>query len=169
MLRRSIYASTQSMMTAYERAKPMFALDNTPFDLSKMAEMMEASDFSKMFEMPELGPLKGNAILDGQRKNVEAMIKAQQVASAGYQTMFDKQIAMMQDVFSGMQGQIADMSKAPTATDAAANQVEAVRKTYEDAMANLNELAEIAQKANAEAFAVIKGRVEESFSELKAA
>ncbi len=147
----------------------MFAFDNTPFDLNKMAEMVEASDFSKMFEMPEMGAFNGNALLDGQRKNVEAMMKAQQVASAGYQTILEKQVAMVQDVFSGMQGQFAELSKAPTATDAATAQVEAAKKVYEDAMANLNELAEIAQKANADAFAVIKDRVEASFTELKAA
>jgi len=147
----------------------MFALDNSPFDLSKMAEMFEASDLTKMFEMPEMGAFDGNALLDGQRKNVEAIMKAQQVASAGYQTIVEKQVAMMQDAFSGMQGQIAEMSKAPTATDVATNQVEAAKKAYEDVMANLNELAEIAQKANTEAFTVIKDRVEESFAELKAA
>lgn len=147
----------------------MFALDNTPFDLSKMTEMFDKSDLTKMFQMPEMGAMSGNAMIDGPRKNVEAMMKAQQVASAGYQTVVEKQFAMMQDVFAGMQGQIADMSKAPSATDAATQQVELAKKAYEGAMADLNELVEIAQKANTEAFTVIKDRVEESFSELKAA
>lgn len=147
----------------------MFALDNTPFDLSKMTEMFDKSDFTKMFQMPEMGAMSGNAMIDGPRKNVEAMMKAQQVASAGYQTVVEKQFAMMQGVFAGMQGQIADMSKAPSATDAATQQVELAKKAYEGAMADLNELVEIAQKANTEAFTVIKDRVEESFSELKAA
>ena len=169
MLRCTIFLSTQSGTTAHERAKEMFALDTTPFDLSKMAEMFDTADFSKMFEMPEMDAMSGNALFDGQRKNVEAMIKAQQVASAGYQSMFEKQVSMMQDVFSGLQGQIADMSKAPSATDAATQQVAMVKKSCEDAMANLNELAEIAQKANNDAFTVIKDRVEASFKELKAA
>ena len=147
----------------------MFALDNTPFDLAKMVEMFDASDVSKMFQMPELGEMSGNVLIDGPRKNVEAMMKAQQVASAGYQTVFEKQFAMMQDAFSGMQGQIADLSKAPSVTDAATKQVEIAKQAYEGAMADLNELVEIAQKANADAFAVIKGRVEEGFAELKAA
>ena len=169
MLRRTICGSTRSGMTAYERDKTMFALDNSPFDLAKMAEMIDVADFSKMFEMPEVSALNGNALVDGQRKNVEAMIKAQKVASAGYQTMFERQVAMMQDAFTGFQSQIAEMSKAPTATDAATSQVDAARKVYEDAMANLNELAAIAQKANTDAFAVIKDRVEASFGEMKAA
>lgn len=147
----------------------MFAIDNSPFDLSKMAEMMEASDFSKMFDMPEVSALNGNAMIDGQRKNVEAMIKAQQVASAGYQSLFERQVAMMQDVFTGFQNQVAEMSKAPTTSEAATAQVEVAKKVYEEAMTNLTELAEIAQKANADAFAVIKNRVEASFAEMKAA
>lgn len=147
----------------------MFALDNTPFDLSKMAEMFEQNEFIKMFEMPEMGAMSGSALVDGPRKNIEAMMKAQQVASDGYQTVFEKQVSMMQDVFSGLQGQVAEMSKAPSATDVATQQVEAAKKAYEGAMANLNEMAEIAQKANTDAFAVIKDRVEESLTELKTA
>ncbi len=147
----------------------MFALDNSPFDLSKMAEMFEKNEFTKMFEMPEISAMNGNALVDGQRKNIEAMMKAQQVASAGYQTMFEKQVAMMQDIFAGMQGQIADLSKTPSVADAGTQQVELAKKAYEGAMADLNELAEIAQKANVEAFAVIKDRVEASMNELKAA
>lgn len=147
----------------------MFALDNTPFDLSKMTEMFDQSDFTKMFQLPEMGEMTGNALIDGPRKNVEAMMKAQQVASAGYQTVFEKQFAMMQEAFAGMQGQIAGMSNAPTATEAATQQVEVAKKAYEGAMADLNELVEMAQKANTEAFTVIKDRVEESISELKAA
>jgi len=147
----------------------MFALDNTPFDLSKMAEMFEQNEFIKMFEMPEMGAMSGNALVDGPRKNIEAMMKAQQVASDGYQTVFEKQVSMMQVVFSGLQGQVAEMSKAPSATDVATQQVEAAKKAYEGAMANLNEMAEIAQKANTDAFAVIKDRVEESLTELKTA
>ena len=147
----------------------MFALDNTPFDLSKMAEMFEQNEFIKMFEMPEMGAMSGSALVDGPRKNIEAMMKTQQVASDGYQTVFEKQVSMMQDVFSGLQGQVAEMSKAPSATDVATQQVEAAKKAYEGAMANLNEMAEIAQKANTDAFAVIKDRVEESLTELKTA
>ncbi len=147
----------------------MFSIDKTPFDLSKMTEMFGNSEFTKMFQMPEMGAMSGNAMIDGPRKNVEAMMKAQQIASTGYQTIVEKQIAMMQDVFSGMQGQISDLSKTPTAADAATQQVEMAQKACEGAMANLTELAEIAQKTNTEAFTVIKDRVEASMTELKAA
>ncbi len=145
----------------------MFSIDKTPFDLSKMTEMFGASDVTKMFEMPEMGAMSGNAMIDGPRKNVEAMMKAQQIASAGYQTIVEKQIAMMQDVFSGVQGQIADLSKTPTAADAATQQVKMAQKAYDGAIENLSELAGIAGKASTEAFTVIKDRVEASITELK--
>lgn len=147
----------------------MFSLDNSPFDLSKMTTMIDNAEFAKMFEMPEMGAMNGEALFDGHSKNIEAMIKAQKVAATGYQAMFEKQVAMMQDVFNGMQGQVADMSKSESVTGAAVQQAELAKKTYEGAMANLNELAEMAQKANTEAFTVIKNRVEESLSEMKAA
>ena len=147
----------------------MFALDNSLFDLSKIAKMMDDSDFSNMFQMSELGAVDGASLMESQRKNVEALMKAQQVAASGFQSTVEKQFAMMQDAVSGMQAQMADLSKAPSATDVATQQVELAKKVYEDALANLNELAEIAQKTNTEAFIVIKDRVEASFEEMKAA
>lgn len=157
------------MMVVQERAKPMFALDNTPFDLSKMTSMFDNAEFTKMFQMPEMGAMNGNALMDGQRKNAEAIMKAQQVASAGYQAIFEKQISLMQEAFTGMQSQIADMTTSPSSTDAATKQVDVAKKAYEDAMTNFNDMAEIAQKANVEALTVIKDRVEASFKEIKKA
>lgn len=147
----------------------MFALDNTPFDLSKMTSMFDNAEFTKMFQMPEMGAMNGNALMDGQRKNAEAIMKAQQVASAGYQAIFEKQISLMQEAFTGMQSQIADMTTSPSSTDAATKQVDVAKKAYEDAMTNFNDMAEIAQKANVEALTVIKDRVEASFKEIKKA
>ncbi len=40
-----------------------------------------------------------------------------------------------------------------------------MKKAYETAMANIDELNEIAQKANNDAFAIVKARVEASMKE----
>ena len=46
-------------------------------------------------------------------------------------------------------------------------QAELVRKAFEQALANMRELAEMVSKSNTEAFAIINKRVTESLQELK--
>jgi len=48
-----------------------------------------------------------------------------------------------------------------------AKQAELVRKAFEQALANMRELAEMVSKSNTEAFAIINKRVTESMQELK--
>ena len=48
-----------------------------------------------------------------------------------------------------------------------AKQAELVRKAFEQALANVRELAEMVSKSNTEAFAIINKRVTESLQELK--
>ncbi len=46
-------------------------------------------------------------------------------------------------------------------------QAELVRKAFEQALANMRELAEMVSKSNTDAFAIINKRVTESLQELK--
>ena len=48
-----------------------------------------------------------------------------------------------------------------------AKQTELARKAFEQALANMRELAEMVSKSNTEAFAIINKRVTESLQELK--
>lgn len=144
----------------------MFNLENSPFDPSKFADMFKFDDMSKMFEMPSF---EGKGVMDAHQKNVEALTKAQEIATSGYQSLVEKQIAMAQDAMNDVQAQIAELSKAPSATDAVTKQTELMKAAYDKALANMNELAEMAQKTNTDAFGVLKGRIEASIEEFKVA
>lgn len=145
----------------------MFSNANNPFDPAKMAEMMKSADFSKMFDFTQFKGMDQSALFDAQKKNMESLVAAQQAAAAGYQDLFEKQVSIFQDTISAAQTQIAEMGNSGSPTEAAQKQAELSKKAYETALANVNELTEAAQKANADAFEIVKARVEASVQELK--
>ncbi|MGB0410433.1 MAG: phasin family protein [Pikeienuella sp.] len=145
----------------------MFNADNNPFDPAKMTEMMKSADFTKMFDLSQFKGLDQSALFDAQKKNMDALVAAQQAAAAGYQDLFQKQVTIFQDTISAAQAQVAELSASGSPTDAAAKQADLSKKAYETALANVNELTEAAQKANAEAFEIVKARVEASVKELQ--
>lgn len=59
-------------------------------------------------------------------------------------------------------------SSAGNPQEMSAKQAEVARKAFEQALANMRELAEMVNKSNADAFAIINKRVTDSLQELKA-
>lgn len=153
----------------------MFTSDKNPFDPSRFAEMFMGKDMSKMFDLSamkgfDLSAMKGldhAALMDAQKKNMDALMAAQQAAAAGYQDLFEKQVAIFQETLSAAQAQIADMANPGTGSDAGSRQAEATRKAYEMAVANITELTELAQKANTDAYEIMRKRIEDSMEELR--
>jgi phasin family protein len=142
--------------------KPMF-----PFDLEKMGEMFKMPDMSKMFsEFKMDGMFDNNAIMESQKKNMEALVAANQAAMAGYQDFFKKQMAIFEETMSAAQAQIGSMGE-NMGPDSAGKQAEVYKVAMEKALANMTELAEAAKKANEEAFAIVSARVQESIAELQ--
>jgi phasin family protein len=148
----------------------MFNADNNPFDPAKLAEMMKAPDFSKMFDPANFGEqfktADQTAMFAAQQKNMDALVAAQKAAAAGYQDLFQKQVAIFQETLSAAEAEIATITKTASPTDAAQAQADLGRKAYDKAVANLTELTDAARKANEEAFEIVKSRVEAGIKEI---
>lgn len=146
--------------------KGMFA-----FDPEKFADMFKMPDFSKMFDpkmmegfkLPNFDP---SMFMDSQKKNLEALIAANQAAMAGYQDFMKKQMAIFEETMAAAQSAMANVGDS-LGPDAAAKQAELYKTAFEKALANMTELAEAAKKANEEAFAIVSARVQESIAELQ--
>lgn len=148
----------------------MFNSENNPFDPAKLAEMMKAPDFSKLFDPANFGEqfksADQNALFEAQQKNMDALVAAQKAAAAGYQDLFQKQVAIFQETLSAAEAEIASIGKSTNPTDAAQAQADLARKAYDKAVANLTELTNAARKANEEAFEIVKSRVEAGIKEM---
>jgi phasin family protein len=145
----------------------MFEKNPFPFDAEKLSEMFKVPDMSKMFEGMKMPGFDMNAIMETQKKNVEALMAANRAAAAGYQDFYKKQMSIFEETMQAAQAQIASMGETMS-PDSAAKQADLYRVAMEKALTNMTELAEAAKKANEEAYAIVSARVKESLAELQA-
>ena len=136
----------------------MFDKNLFPFDAEKISEMFKSQDMTKMFEGFKMPGFDMGALVESQKKNMEALVAANRAAAAGYQDFYKKQMAIFEETMQGAQAHIGSMGESMGA-DAAGKQTELYRTAFEKALANMTELAEAAKKANEEAFAIVSARV----------
>ena len=125
-------------------------------------------DFSKMMGDFKIPGFDMQAAMDAQRKNIEALTAANQAAVQGMQAVAQRQAEILSQAMnevSAVAQQLASASSNPQ--EMTAKQAELARKAFEQALANMRELAEMVSKSNTEAFAIINKRVTESLQELK--
>lgn len=144
----------------------LFDLDFTKFsgnfDPSKMTEQ-----FTKAFSQFKLPGVDVNEIIASQQKNLEALTAANQAAIAGIQAVATRQAEIMQQTFSATSSAAEELVKSGTPQEAASKQADLVKSTFEKALSDMTEIAELVSKSNVEAGAVINKRVTENLEEVK--
>lgn len=150
----------------------MFDKNLFPFSPEKFAEMFKMPDFSKSFDFSKfanIAQLPGvdvQKLVDVQNKNMEALIAANKAAAEGYQSLFQKQMAILEETVNALKAQFA-ADTAALSPEAVAKRTELAKAAMEKAFANMTLLADAAQKANKDAFELIAARVREGIEELK--
>jgi len=121
--------------------------------------------FTKMMDQFRIPGVDLQAIMDGRRKDVEAVVQANRVAFQGMQALVQRQIEILQQTMSEWQKAAQGMTgKDPGAV--LSSQAELAKQAIEKALANMRELAELAVKAHRDVYEVIKHRVQENLEEL---
>ena len=145
----------------------MFDKTTFAFDADKMMEMFKQNDFVKAFAEGKLPQVDTEALFAAQQKNMDALVAANKAAAAGYQDLFQKQMAIFEETVAQAQKQFQDLDLKLDAK-AATQQTELAKAAFEKAIANMKDLAETAQKANTDAYEIVSARVKDSIEELKA-
>lgn len=150
-------------------AKPSPSYD--PFGFTKMWTEFDPTkllgEFAKAFGAYEAGGVDVNAILESQRKNVEALNAANQRALEGVQAIANRQREILEQTMNEASAALKTLSTAGSPQDATAKQAELLKTAFEKALANMRELADTMTKANTEAFDTINKRISESLDEIK--
>lgn len=126
-------------------------------------------DMMKMFADFRLPAMPDMTVLAAaQRRNLEALSAANRVALEGAQAVARRHMEIMQASMTDMTQAMTGMA-APAADpkEAAARQIEALKAAYEKAVANIREVADLIQKSNAEALALLNTRFAEAMEEAK--
>jgi phasin family protein len=125
------------------------------------------NDCSKFFVNGRVPSLDLDGIFAAQRKNVEALTAANQVAFEGVKAVAQRQAEIARGVVEDLTKATKELSSVATPEEKLLKQTELAKSGFEAAITNLRELNETMQRANSEAAALINKRVAASFDELK--
>ncbi|MEO0820519.1 MAG: TIGR01841 family phasin [Pseudomonadota bacterium] len=143
-----------------------FAVDVEKFS-EKFGEMFKMPELEKMFDTSKLPGM--DVVVKAHEKNLNAVIEANKVAIAGYQSVYQRQVAMVEEALAQSKDAFGDMQGQPMTAEQAQKNMDAMRVAFEKAVKDAQELTELTQKANTEAFEVVKGRFEEAMAEFQTA
>jgi len=126
-------------------------------------DMMKLLAEFRLPDMPDMA-----ALAAAQRKNLDALSAANRVALEGAQAVARRHMEIMQSAMAEMTQAMGGIAAAPAdPKDAAARQIEALKTSYEKAVANMRELADLIQTSNGEALALLNKRFTEAMEEAK--
>ena len=145
----------------------MFDPKTFSFDVEKMTEFFKQNDFTKQLSQLRMPGVDPEAMMSAQKKNMDALVEANKAAAAGYQDLFKRQMAIFEETMTEAQAQLKAFDATKIDPESAKAQAELAKAAFEKALANMQALAEGAQKANAEAYEIVSARIKESLSELR--
>lgn len=125
-------------------------------------------DVSKVMSDFRMPGIDLEAVAASQRKNIEALTQANQLAVEGVQAVVRRQVEIARQAmeeFSTMFRDFVQPNGSPE--DRLAKQAEYSKQALEKGLSNARELTELMTKANTEAFNVINKRVTESLDEVR--
>lgn len=140
------------------------AQNDNPFN-----KFFAQNDFAKLFDQFQATPFDLKAIMEAQRKNVQAFTDAQQVAMGSIQALAQRQTEIISQMVEDQSRVAKELMGEGTPESKIAKNADLFKKIYERTVTSMQELSEIMSKSNVEASSIINKRVSAGMSELKTA
>lgn len=136
-----------------------------------MAKQPEHHSFMDMFakfgEELKMPKVDVDAILDHHRKNLEALEKSARATAAGASSIMARQREMLEASLH----EISDMAQSYRTPgmpkDMMAKQADFARKSFETAVKNAGEVADMMKKSGGESLDILRDRIKEAVSEIR--
>ena len=135
--------------------------------MTKKANSVKMFDFQSMFHNAKIPGFDIDAIIAAQKKNVEAVFGANQTVAEGFQAITKRQLEVAQTMVQDTGVRMADLMGATALEERMAKQAELAKSGIEQASQSMREVSGVLGKAQTEAFALIKRRMDESLDEIK--
>jgi phasin family protein len=126
-------------------------------------------DFAKIAGEFKLPTVNVESLVETGRKNFAAMTTASTSAVESIKTIAQRQGDMLRAAMEDFSKHGSEVLAAATVEEKAAKQIDFVKKSYDTAIANTKELADLYTKGHTEAFEALSARVAELTEEVKAA
>ena len=134
---------------------------------SSVADFNPFRELTKTFEQFKTSGVDMNSLFDSRRKDVEALVAANKVTYEAMLALAKTQTDMLTQAMQGIQestnGAVAGTIKGGDV----GKHAEAAQKAWQKMLADMKQLAEMAQKAQVEAMKDLTERATESIGEMK--
>lgn len=131
-----------------------------PAAMSKSPPLADLGKALAKFKLPGIDMA---AIVESQRKDMEALVEANRQAYEGIRALAERRNQMLKEAFGKWQAAM----KGASGTEMLTKQAELARQGVQDAIANVRELAQMEAKSRKEAWKVVQERFEENLANLK--
>ncbi|MGI9484297.1 MAG: phasin family protein [Geminicoccaceae bacterium] len=130
----------------------------TPFDYADMSKMF--SDFS-------VPGVDWQEVMASQQKNISALTEANRRLIEGAQAVVQQQSEIMNKAMTELSTASEELMKEGDPQAGAQKRFDLAKSSFETAVGNMQELAELAGQSNNEALQIINKRAAEAFEEIK--
>lgn len=125
------------------------------------------ADISQLLHQYKLPGIDMTEMIEARRQDIDAIVEANRIAYEGMQALVQKQTEILSKSMQEIQAATQQMKTGGNPTAAMTQQGEFVQQSLQAALHNMRELAEMAQRSQAEALAVITKRAEQNIEEAK--
>jgi phasin family protein len=136
-----------------------------------MAKKPESDSIFDMFDRLghdlKLPNVDIDAILAHNRKNLEALEKSAKASAAGASSLMHKQREMLQQTLSEITEMAQSYRTPGNPQELIAKQAEFARKSFETAVKNAGEVAELVKKSSTDSIEILRERIRESMEEIR--
>lgn len=108
-----------------------------------------------------------DAILDHNRKNLEALEKSARATAAGTASLVSRQREMLEETLREATEMAKNFRAPGDPRDLIAKQTEFAKKTFETAISNASEVAELVKKSGTESIDILRNRIREAMEEMR--
>ena len=125
-------------------------------------------DVTKMFADFRFRPFDVEAVWAAQRRNIEALSQANQLAVEGVHAVAKRQIELTQQALADLSMLVSEMTQPASTQDRIAKHTEYTKKMIDKGLTHGREIAALAAKAGSEATEVLQKRTTEGLDEMRA-
>ncbi len=144
---------------------------SNPFDFSSLLKAYDPQAFLKQlqggFSAYRLPNIDSESFMESQKKNLEALVSANQAAFAGTQELLRYQSEIMKQAMADATEAANSLAGSTSPKEVAEKQTELVQAAFEKAVANSTELSELVKSNQEQIAAVINERFAGAIQEIK--
>lgn len=142
--------------------------DNNSKSDGGFATMMPwLDDFRQMVEKYKLPNVDIAALVEWQRKDMEALVEANRKANEGIRALIERRNEILGETFAEWQAAVQNMAGNMTGTDALSKQTDIARQGVEKAVANFRELTQLEMQAHTDAWKIVQERMQDNMANLQ--